>query len=134
MIGGISLSGRSNDNQDLLLSSCNKELMKEKIEENRLRFQGKMKVKSANSVKQGLINHSKMPRSGAVIRPNGDIRIDGMAPFIIGNIIEDDFSTLWRNKIDTCWKDSRVIEFIKNFDDEDRNRLLINYVGKDIYL
>ena len=58
MIGGISLSGRSNDNQDLLLSSCNKELMKEKIEENRLRFQGKMKVKSANSVKQGLINHS----------------------------------------------------------------------------
>jgi len=134
MMGGISLSGRTNSNQDLLLSSCDKNLMTEKIEENRLRFQGKMKVKSTNSVKQGLINHSNRPRSGAVIRPNGDVRIDGMAPFVIGNIIDEDFSTLWQNKIDTCWNDMRVQEFINNFDDDDRNRTLVNYVEKDIYL
>ena len=26
-----------------------------------------------------------------MVRPNGDIRIDGMAPFVIGNILTDDF-------------------------------------------
>lgn len=134
MIGGISLSGRANDNLDLLLTPLDKEIMKKKIEENRIRYQGKMKVKSTNSVKQGLSNHSKRPRSGAVIRPNGDVRIDGMAPFVIGNIINEDFSTLWKDKIDDCWSDSRVQEFINNFNKDDQNRITINYFEKDIRL
>lgn len=134
MMGGISLSGRTNDNLDLLLTPQDKKIMKEKIEENRIRYQGKMKVKSTNSVKQGLSNHSKRPRSGVVIRPNGDVRIDGMAPFVIGNIINKDFTTLWENKIDKCWNDSRVQEFINNFNEDDQNRITINYVKKDIRL
>ena len=134
MMGGISLSGRTNDNLDLLLTPQDKKIMKEKIEENRIRYQGKMKVKSTNSVKQGLSNHSKRPRSGVVIRPNGDVRIDGMAPFVIGNIINEDFTTLWENKIDKCWNDSRVQEFINNFNEDDQNRITINYVKKDIRL
>ena len=134
MMGGISLSGRTSDNQDLLLSPNDKEIMKKKIEENRIRFQGKMKVKSTNSVHQGLINHSKRPRSGAVIRPNGDVRIDGMAPFVIGNILSEDFSILWKERIDNCWMDSRVQAFINNFNNEDRNITQINYVERDIRL
>lgn len=134
MMGGISLSGRTNDNLDLLLTPQDKKIMKEKIEENRIRYQGKMKVKSTNSVKQGLSNHSKRPRSGVVIRPNGDVRIDGMAPFVIGNIINEDFTSLWENKIDKCWNDSRVQEFINNFNEDDQNRITINYVEKDIRL
>jgi len=93
-----------------------------------------MKVKSTNSVKQGLINHSKRPRSGVVIRPNGDVRIDGMAPFVIGNIISEDFSQIWQNKIDNCWEDSKVQEFINGFIENDQNRKTINYVEKDIPL
>lgn len=134
MMGGISLSGRTNENQDLLLTAADKEVMKRKIEENKIRYQGKMKVKSANSVKQGLINHSKRPRSGAVIRPNGNVRIDGMAPFVIGNIIKEDFSAVWQNKIDHCWDDVRVRDFIENFDESDQNRILINYVEQDVHL
>lgn len=134
MMGGISLSGRTNDNLDLLLTTSDKEIMKKKIEENRIRYQGKMKVKSTNSVKQGLLNHSKKPRSGVVIRPNGDVRIDGMAPFFIGNIIDEDFSALWQDKIDNCWNDLRVQEFINNFNEDDQNRITINYVEKDICL
>lgn len=134
MMGGISLSGRTNDNTDLLLTPQDKKIMKEKIEENRIRYQGKMKVKSTNSVKQGLLNHSKRPRSGAVIRPNGDVRIDGMAPFVIGNIINEDFTALWKNRIDKCWRDLRVQDFINDFDENDQNRKTINYVEKDIRL
>lgn len=132
VMGGISLSGRANDNLDLFLSPSDMKIMKEKIGENRARYQGKMRVKSTNSVKQGLINHSKKPRSGVVIRPNGDVRIDGMAPFVIGNIIIEDFSTLWQSKIDNCWNDLRVQQFIKSFNEEDRNKKSINYVEQDI--
>ncbi len=134
MMGGISLSGRTCNNLDLLLSPSDTEYMKERIADNRERFRGKMKVKSANSVKQGLKNHSKRPRSSAVIRPNGDVRIDGMAPFTIGNVLTEDFTTLWQTKIDKCWDDPRVKRFIENFDEYDKNENLINYVGDDIRL
>lgn len=134
MIGGISLSGRTGDNMDLLLSEIDRNILAEKIEENRIRYQGRMRVKSTNSVKYGLENHSKRPRSGAVIRPNGDIRIDGMAPFVIGNLLRDDFVEVWESKIDNCWSNQRVQEFIANFDEDDRNRRYINYKERDIYL
>ena len=133
-MGGISFSGRANNNMDMLLSPTDTKYIKEKIEENRVRYKGKMKVKSTNSVKEGLMNHSKRPRSGAVIRPNGDVRIDGMAPFIIGNITREEFTTLWQNKIDKCWKDIRVQNFIEDFDEYDRNRKLVNYIEEDIRL
>ena len=91
-----------------------------------------MQIRMTNSVRVGLINHSKRPSSGAVIRPNGDIKIDGMAPFVIGNILKDDFETIWKKKINICWQDSRVIEFINNFDDNDRNFNYINYFDENI--
>lgn len=134
MMGGIALSGRTYKNAELLLSPADIQCMKEKIVENQVRYQGKMKVKSTNSVKQGLMNHSKRPRSGVVIRPNGDVRIDGMAPFIIGNVLEEDFTTMWQTKIDSCWDDIRVQSFIRDFGEDDQNRKLINYIGEDIKL
>lgn len=134
MIGGISLSGRTGLNQDLLLSEYERNIMNDRIESNRLRFRGKLKVKSTNSVKEGLLNHSKRPRSGVVIRPNGDVRIDGMAPFVIGNILQNDFTEIWEHKIDTCWQDSRVQDFIRDFDVDDRNPFYVNYVENDILL
>lgn len=134
MLGGISLSGRTGLNYDLLLSERDKEVLQSKIEENRIRYQGKLKVKSANSVKSGLINHSKHPKSGAVIRPNGDIRIDGMAPFVAGNILDEDFTEIWTNKLEDCWRDGRVIKFIEDFDVNDHNDKYVNYIEKDIYL
>ena len=132
--GGISLSGRTSDNRNLLLTPDQDRFLWEKIKENRVIYDGRMTIKTTNSVKQGLINHSEKPRSNAVIRPNGDIRIDDMAPFVIGNVLRDDFETIWSSKIDTCWKDPRVVSFINGFDRNDRNTEIINYVDDDIYL
>lgn len=68
MIGGISLSGRTGINRQLLLTKYERKLMCDKIENNRLKFQGKMKVKSTNSVKQGLLNLRKGQDQEQVIR------------------------------------------------------------------
>lgn len=134
MAGGISLSGRVGENMDLLLSDTERKILCDKLEENRIRYQGRMRVKATNSVRNGLENHAKRPRSGAVIRPNGDIKIDGMAPFVIGNILSDDFAEAWENKIDVCWDNPKVKEFISGFDKSDRNKNFINYVENDIHI
>ena len=134
MVGGVSLSGRTGDNRDLLLSDKDRKILAEHIVYNRTRYEGRMRVKSTNSVRHGLENHAKRPRSGAVIRPNGDIRIDGMAPFVIGNLLRDDFTEVWERKIDTCWDEPSVQKFISCFDVDDRNGIYVNYQGADIYL
>lgn len=134
MAGEICLSGRTGENMDLLLSNAERKILWDKVEENRVRYQGRMRVKTTNSVRLGLERHSKRPRSGAVIRPNGDIRIDGMAPFVIGNLLCNDFAEVWEKKIDECWNDPKVQEFISGFDKDDRNRTFINYAENDIYI
>ena len=133
-MGGISLSGRTASHRDLLLSRQQKQIVWEKVNENSERFYGRMRVNSVNKVSSGLINHAKKPRSAAVIRPNGDIRIDGMAPFIIGNILHGDFEQIWEQKIDKCWEDERVKTFISKFNSDDINEALINYVTDDVLL
>lgn len=133
-IGELCLSGRAGKNQDLLLSIEQRKILFQKVKENASRYQGRMRVKSSNSVKMGLERHLDLPSSGAVIRPNGDIRIDGMAPFVIGNILKEDFTEIWAKKIDVCWKDPRVTEYISSFDADDRNHSFINYIDDDIYI
>ncbi len=134
IIGEVCLSGRAHENPELLLSKKERLVLTDFILENRAKYEGRMIVKSSNSVKSGLLNHAQHPRSGAVIRPNGDIRIDGMAPFIIGNILKDDFTMIWEKKIDCCWKDPRVQYFISTFEEDDRNREMVNYCIDDILL
>ena len=134
MMGGISLSGRVAGNRSLLLSEVEKEILKDKVKTNKEKYNSKMQVKLTNSVKEGLLRHAKRPRSGIIIRPNGDMRIDGMAPFVIGNVLDDDFENIWTQKIDTCWNDERVVEYIKGYNDNDNNINHINYGGPDTLL
>lgn len=134
MIGELSFSGRAAINKSLLLSNEQRVLLRKMVDENSSKFKGKMKVRCSHSVKEGLLKHSRYPNSRAVIRPNGDIRIDGMAPFVIGNILKDDFTDIWTKKLFKAWKDHRVIDYISSFDDEDGNHFLINHLEQDIYL
>ena len=132
-VGELCLSGRASQNRDLLLSNDQREHLYQKVHENALLYRGRMIVKSSNSVLEGLQRQRKAPSSAALIRPNGDIRIDGMAPFVIGNVLKDDFAEVWEKKIYTCWNNPKVKEFISDFDD-DRNYSLINFVDQYIYI
>lgn len=134
LVGELCFSGRAAVNKDLLLSNEQREILFEKVKENRLKFKDKMVVKCSNKVKDGLERHLKHPNSGAIIRPNGDVRIDGMAPFVLGNILSEDFATMWEKKLFDAWKNPMVLDFINNFDENDRNYSIINYLEEDIYL
>lgn len=134
IVGEVSLSGRTNANRDFLLSDEQREKLWDLVGEAKASYGGSMLIKTSNKVKRGLEKHSENPRSCVVIRPNGDIRIDGMAPFVIGNILRDDFESVWNDKIDYCWQDERVRQFISGFNDDDRNFEYVNFYDKDIYL
>ena len=132
--GRISYSGRAAKNTNYILSYEEEKYLESKIKENAEKFSGKMIIKNANKVKDGLERHKRNPRSCAVIRPNGDVRIDGMAPFVVGNILVDDFYTIWKDKIEDAWNNEKVIKFISEFDRADINCESINYVMNDIIL
>ena len=133
-VGELCLSGRVGQNQDLLLSDNQRNILGQKVLENAYKYQGRMRVKTSNRVRFGLEQHQKRPNSGAIIRPNGDIKIDGMAPFVIGNVITDDFAEVWTRKLDSSWKHPKVKEYIASFSDDDRNYTFINYAENDIYI
>lgn len=131
-IGELCLSGRVSQNLNLLLSNSQREFLYEKINENRVKYKNIMKVKSSNSIKFGLERHKRKPYASLLIRPNGDIRIDGMAPFVIGNILKDDFTNILKSKLNTCWNNQKVEQFISGFNKDDRNYSKINFVDQDI--
>ena len=132
--GRISYSGRAAQNTNYILSYEEEKYLESKIKENAEKFSGKMIIKNANKVKDVLERHKRNPRSCAVIRPNGDVRIDGMAPFVVGNILVDDFYTIWKDKIEDAWNNEKEIKFISEFDRADINCESINYVMNDIIL
>lgn len=134
MVGELCYSGRASTNKELLLSLEQKDYLFKKVRENLLKYNGRMKVRCSHSVKEGLERHYKSPNSDATIRPNGDIRIDSMAPFVVGNVLRDDFKEIWCKKIHTAWNHPLVKEFVNSFDELDRSSLYTNYVEDDIYL
>lgn len=134
ILGEINLSGRVAENRELLLSREQKSLLLEKYEINLSKYQGKMLVQRSATAKNSVMRYIGMPNSGMIIRPNGDIRLDCMTPFVIGNILKDDFSKIWNEKHDTCWNHPKVVEYISQFNEEDTNNLMTNYVDNDIYI
>lgn len=134
MIGELCFSGRAADNPDLLLSPKQREYLYEKVKEVKGKYRGLMQIKCSHSVKEGLEKHRRAPTSCAVIRPNGDIRIDGMAPFVIGNVLKDDFAEIWEKKIYDAWNNPHVLQYISDFGNDDRNHFFINYLEDDIYI
>ncbi|MCL6589371.1 MAG: radical SAM protein [Firmicutes bacterium] len=47
-----------------------------------------------------------------LIRPNGDVKFDCIAPFTIGNIRENRIIDIWKSLGQTVWQHPRVIEYI----------------------
>jgi len=59
-----------------------------------------------------LSQYQSSPNAGFIVRPNGDIRFDCMAPFTIGNILKDNWITIWKQKGIQAWNHEKVIRVI----------------------
>lgn len=134
ILGDINLSGRADSNREILLDRDQKSMLLELYESNAQRYAGRMLVRRAASTKTSLERYSCTPTNGIIVRPNGDIRLDCMAPFTIGNILRDDFETVWREKGVGAWQSNEVKRYIDSFDDNDVSSMITNYIDRDIQL
>ena len=95
IIGEVMPSGRSFLNPEILLNHDQKNFLQEKILENMNKFSGRMMIQRSSGTKIQLMRAQSSPNTGAIIRPDGNIRLDCVAPFVIGNVLDDDFCEIW---------------------------------------
>ena len=135
MIGQVLPSGRANKYSDEILLSLEEENeMHEMIQKLVVEYQGKMEIQRSSGIKTQFERYKSGPNVGCIIRPNGDVRLDCMAPFVMGNVLEDSFYDIWRERGNNIWNDPRVIEFINSVNEDEQRGSITNYVDSDIKL
>jgi MoaA/NifB/PqqE/SkfB family radical SAM enzyme len=98
-------------------------------------YEGRMEVLRSSFVKNQLRYYQIQPNSVAVIRPDGNVRLDCMAPFVIGNVKERPFIDIWREKSAECWQNEKVAEYVNSIEgDRSYSCMLQNYIDKDILI
>lgn len=129
ILGEINLSGRTYENNSLVLNDEQREYLLERVEFNMNKFSGKMSIQ--RSLEDGLQYEANIgvPNGEVIIRPDGNIRLDCMAPFSLGNILTNDFCKVWKSKGINCW-DNPVV---RNYLNENKNKIK-NYIDNDINL
>ena len=133
ILGEVTPSGRSALASELVLNYEERNYLYQQIESLTAVYSGKMIIERSATTKNQLQRYINTPNSGVIIRPNGNIRLDCMAPFVIGNVLEDDFESLWLQKASTCWSNEKVREYVQGYsDDNDFNTVRKNYYDEDV--
>jgi MoaA/NifB/PqqE/SkfB family radical SAM enzyme len=132
--GEVFPSGRGTLNADLLLDNEQRALFWMLIEKQRDIFSGRMQIQRSMSNRAQLEGVSDLPAAGAIIRPNGDIRLDCIAPFVIGNVVGASFYEQWQQG-KNGWQDQRVKDYIESVDPYSGKSIVHqNHVEGDIVL
>ena len=135
ILGEVMPSGRTFMNSNILMNHDQKNILHETIAANIQRYAGRMSVQRSSGTKIQLMRSMNTPNTGAIIRPNGDIRLDCVAPFVIGNVLSDDFCEVWNSKAGDVWKRPEILEYVNSWEDvEDTNGSIRNYFDADVRL
>ncbi|PLK48185.1 radical SAM/SPASM domain-containing protein [Uliginosibacterium sp. TH139] len=135
VIGDIMPSGRATDYPDLILTNEQRFVFLEKIKESKQRFYKKIDVQTSSFIKLQLQQASAGVVDSAIIRPNGDVRLDCVAPFVVGNVRDMKFSDVWKDIPGDIWKSKAVSGYIDSVDKyTGRSSLISNYNDKDVLL
>ncbi|MDR2394662.1 MAG: radical SAM protein [Treponema sp.] len=132
--GEVFPSGRGALNDKLLLNNEQRAMFWRLIEKQRDIFAGRMQIQRSMSNRAQLEGAADLPAAGAIIRPNGDIRLDCIAPFVMGNVTNALFYDQWQ-KGRNGWQDQRVKDYIESVDPYSGKSILHqNHVEGDIVL
>lgn len=134
ILGEVLPSGRAYENAEIILSEEQKNFMYEHIEELSKKFQGKITIQRSAELKAQMDRYAVEVNSGGIIRPNGDFRIDCMAPFTIGNVLEKSVKEIWLEKGVDAWNLPEVRKFIAAIDEDKQTSDVRNHVDIDIAL
>ena len=134
IIGEVMPSGRTFDNEDILLSNDERDVFYEEMDDLLTKYKNEISILVSGSQRVQLEYASAGPIDGAIIRPDGNIRLDCTCPFIIGNILRDDIYTIWTEKAN-CWNNDLVKKYISSCDPiTGTSSFIENYNQDDIFI
>lgn len=134
VIGEVMPSGRAFDNENILLNNDERNKFYLEIDELSKKYKKELSILVSGNQKIQLKYVSSGSLDGAIIRPDGTIRLDCSCPFVIGNILTDDIYKVWNDKFD-CWKNEQVDKYISSCDIfNGKSSYIENYNQPDIYI
>lgn len=123
-------SGRAST-QKFDLSVSNKRLFKNTIAELEVKYQKDIIITKAASYKDQLLHSEKYCPLSCIVRPNGDVKLNCVLPFVIGNIKKERFMDIWNNAYRLVH--STIFKQYIELACKDFELVIPNNVNKDIY-
>ncbi len=114
ILGDIMPSGRSFENENIILPADTKKELFRKINSLQTKYRESIIIENMYSMRTQLERASVGIIEGVVIRPNGDVRLDCIAPFVIGNVKSHKLKSIWTNTPPDVWQRTEVIKYIES--------------------
>ena len=133
ILGDVMPSGRAYEHAEIILNDEQKNFLYGQIEELGKKFGNKITVQRSAELKIQMERYMTEVNAGGIIRPNGDFRIDCMAPFTIGNVLEKSVKEIWLSKGVDVWNSDAVKNYVASIDAA-QNSAIMNHVDTDIAL
>jgi len=131
-------TGRASDiYTKLKLSEKETKKFIEILKRKRVEYSDVISIRCSTSPPIQLRQYSLEPNKVALIRPNGDVKLDCITPFVFGNIKRESLQEIWDNGLNCGWKNKKVeqfIESVKHPEDLVHNPFAIPHRDHDIYL
>ena len=134
ILGEVTPSGRAYGNNDIILNDEQKNILYEQIEKLSQKYQGKIVIQRSAELKSQMEKYTAEVNGGGIIRPNGDFRLDCMAPFTIGNVLNTSIKNMWLEKGINAWQSQEVQDYINSIDEDKQTSNIKNHVDVDIAL
>ena len=99
-------------------------------------YEGRMDIVTSTDPAFYLRYRILEPSNVLLIRPNGDVKVDCILPFKIGNVLNEKISSIWNRIGKSAWKNNKIIEYIKSVKEE-RDMISVHprpYVDDDILI
>ena len=127
-------SGRAYKHEEIILSDEQKNYLYGQIEDFNNKYRNKIVIQRSIELKIHMKHFISGINSGGVIRPNGDFRLDCMAPFTIGNVLNQTLKEIWLSKGIDAWQSDAVKNFIASINEDAQTSTIINHVDIDVAL
>ena len=134
ILGEVMFSGRAYENAEIVLNDEQKNFLYSKIEEFTKKYAGRITIQRSAELKISMERYMAEVNGGGIIRPNGDFRLDCMAPFTIGNVLEKSVKEIWQEKGIEAWKSDAVKNFVAAIDEDKQESNVKNHVDADFKL
>ena len=134
ILGEVMPSGRAYEHAEIILSDEQKNFLYGQIEDLNKKFSGKITIQRSAELKIQMERYQQEVNAGGIIRPNGDFRLDCMAPFTIGNVLEKSIKEMWLEKGIDAWQSDAVKNFVASIDENAQTSAIMNHVDIDVAL